>query len=67
MEKLLFSVPKISCGHCVAAIQNELNELDGVSQVDGDPQTKTVNVTWQAPASEAQIKEKLKAIGYPAT
>ena len=40
MTQHVFTVPNISCGHCVAAITNELKELDGVQQVNGDPQTE---------------------------
>jgi copper chaperone CopZ len=67
MEKQTFTVPNISCGHCVATIQNELRELDGVVKVEGDPQNKTATVEWNAPATESQIKSKLSEIGYPAS
>jgi len=30
MEKQTFSIPNISCGHCVMSIKNELIELKGV-------------------------------------
>lgn len=66
MEKQTFHVPKISCGHCVMAIKNELNELAGVRSVDGSPENKTVVVEWDAPASEAAIRERLQDINYPA-
>ena len=66
MEKQSFTIPNISCGHCVATIERELQELDGVSQVSGNPQTKQVTVEWQDPASVSQIKDKLNEIGYPA-
>ncbi len=66
MNQFTYSIPKISCGHCVATITNELKELDGVQQVNGDPQTKTITVEAQPPASEEQIKAKLVEIGYPA-
>ena len=66
MAQYVYSIPKISCGHCVAAITNELKELDGVQQVSGDPQTKTITVEVQPPAKEEQIKAKLAQIGYPA-
>ena len=66
MEKQTFTIPKISCGHCVASIQNELNEVDGVTQISGDPQTKTITVEWQTPATDAEIEERLADIGYPA-
>ena len=67
MEKQKFTVPNISCGHCVATIQNELRELDGVVKVEGDPQNKTATVEWNGPATESQIKSKLSEIGYPAS
>lgn len=66
MEKQTFSIPKISCGHCVMSIQNELSELAGVSTVNGDPSTKTVTIEWDSPATVDKIKETLKEINYPA-
>jgi copper ion binding protein len=65
MAKKIFSIPNISCGHCVMAIKNELGELDGVSKVEGDPLAKTIEVEWDSPASEEQIKAALKEINYP--
>ena len=66
MARQTFHIPKISCGHCVMAIKNELGEMDGVHSVDGAPDTKTVVVEWDAPASEAAIRERLQDIHYPA-
>jgi copper chaperone len=66
MERKTFSVPKISCGHCVMTITRELTELDGVTKVQGDPQRKTVDVEWSAPASEAGIRATLNEINFPA-
>ena len=37
MEKMTFSIPNISCGHCVMAIKNELIELDGIKYGGGQP------------------------------
>ena len=65
MEKQTFTISKISCGHCVATIQRELQNLDGVAKVTGDPQTKTITVEWQTPASKLQIEARLAEIGYP--
>jgi copper ion binding protein len=67
MEKQTLTVSKISCGHCVATIQKELQELDGVAKVNGDLQTKTITVEWQKPASKSQIEDRLAEIGYPAS
>jgi copper chaperone CopZ len=67
MERKTFSIPKISCGHCVMTITKELKELQGVRKVDGNPQFKTVDVEWDAPATEAQIRATLTEINFPAT
>ena len=66
MEKTTFTIPNISCGHCVMSIKNELNELEGVSAVDGNPDLKSVTVAWKAPATLETIKTLLKEINYPA-
>ncbi|MBW2589491.1 MAG: heavy-metal-associated domain-containing protein [Deltaproteobacteria bacterium] len=66
MEKLTFVVPNISCGHCVMSIKGELNEIDGVKSVEGDPDSKSITVEWESPASLDAIKEKLQEINYPA-
>ncbi len=61
-----FNIPRISCGHCVMAIKNELSEMPGVQSVEGTPEDKTVVIAWDAPASEAAIRAKLQEIDYPA-
>lgn len=61
-----FTIPNISCGHCVAAVKDELSELAGVRSVNGDPATKAVTVDYEAPATVDQIKAKLVEINYPA-
>jgi len=67
METRKFSIPNISCGHCVMAIKRELGEVQGVSKVDGDPQKKEITVEWETPASLEKIKATLKEINYPAS
>ncbi len=64
MEKKIFSVPNISCGHCVMSIKNELSEMEGVSKVEVNPQDKIVTVEWEGLASLEKITEKLKEINY---
>jgi copper chaperone CopZ len=67
MESKKFSIQNISCRHCVMTIKNELSEIKGVSNVEGDPDSKTVTVKWDSPATLNAIKEKLKEINYPAS
>ena len=61
-----FSIPNISCGHCVSAIESELAEMQGVTSVKADAETKTVIVQWDAPASIQSIRDRLTEINYPA-
>jgi len=66
MQKTTLKIPNISCGHCVASIKNELSELEGVGQVEGDVDQKSITVAWDAPATLESIKENLREINYPA-
>ena len=66
METTRFNIPNISCGHCVNAIQRELNEVEGVSFVEGDPGKKEIAVSWETPATKEKLKSVLKEINYPA-
>ncbi len=66
MVKETFSIPNISCGHCVMSIKNELSELEGVKTVEGDPGNKNITVEFESPVTLEQIKGTLKEINYPA-
>ena len=66
METATFSIPNISCGHCVMNIKREMGEIQGVSKVEGDPKKKEITVEWQAPATREKIRATLKEINYPA-
>ena len=66
METQEFSVPKISCGHCVMTIKRELGDIEGVSEVEGDANSKKITVNWDAPATLEKIKSTLREIDYPA-
>ncbi len=66
METKTFSIPNITCGHCVMAIQRELGEIEGISKVEGDPEKKEIVVDWDAPATLERIKSTLEEINYAA-
>ncbi len=66
MSTVTYSVPNISCGHCVHTIQTEVSELAGVKSVKADAATKKVEIVFEAPADETQIKALLAEINYPA-
>ena len=64
-ETKTFTVPNISCGHCVRSIQNEVAEIAGVASVQADEKTKVVTVAWNTPATWDQIKAALTEMEYP--
>lgn len=66
MEKKTLKIPNISCNHCLMTIKNEISEIDGVSEVNGNAETKNVEVAFDAPATLEKIKAVLEEINYPA-
>ncbi len=65
MTTVTYSVPAIHCMHCTHTIEMEVGELEGVSSVKADMNTKDVVITFDAPASEEKIKALLTEIEYP--
>ncbi|HAY84522.1 MAG TPA: heavy metal transporter [Chloroflexi bacterium] len=65
MTTVTFTVPKISCGHCVHTIQMEVGDLEGVQSVKASNETKQVEVVFEAPATEDKIVALMKEINYP--
>jgi copper chaperone CopZ len=65
MTTVKYNVPNISCGHCVHTIQTEVADLAGVKSVKADVDTKMVEIVFEAPATEEQIKALLAEINYP--
>ncbi|MFZ5572596.1 MAG: heavy-metal-associated domain-containing protein [Thermodesulfobacteriota bacterium] len=66
MEKHTFFIPRISCGHCVTAIINEITDIKGVLTVSGDAVKKEMVVEWTTPATLEKIQAALKEMNYPA-
>jgi copper chaperone len=65
METKTFTVPNINCGHCTRTIENELNQLKGITYVKAEVDSKKVTIEWEAPLHWKDIRELLEAIGYP--
>lgn len=65
MTTVTYTIPNISCAHCVHTIKTEVGELVGVQSVEADPQTKQAVITFEAPATEEQVKALLVEINYP--
>lgn len=60
-----FVVPNIHCGHCTHTIEMEVGELEGVTSVTADQDSRKVTVEWQDPATWEQIDALLHEINYP--
>ena len=54
-SSITFSVPGMTCGHCEAAIKQEVGEVAGVTGVDVDLETKDVVVTGTSLDREALV------------
>lgn len=48
MEKKIFAVSGMMCGHCKARVEGALCALDGVASAEGNLDDKTVAVTYDA-------------------
>lgn len=67
MTTVTYTIPNISCKHCVHTIKMEVGELAGVKSVEASPQTRQATITFESPATEEQIKALLAEINYPPT
>ena len=67
MTNVTYTIPNISCGHCVHTIKHEVSELPGVISVEANPVTKQATITFEPPATEDTIKSLLSEINYPVT
>lgn len=65
MTSVTYSVPNISCGHCVHTIQMELSDLEGISKVEASQSEKQVFIEFDEPATTEKIKALLSEINYP--
>jgi len=65
MTTVKYTVPNISCMHCVHTIQSEVADLAGVKSVKADAASKAVEIVFDKPATEDQIKQLMAEINYP--
>ena len=66
MTSKTVNVPNISCGHCVATIEREVAEMDGVAEVKAEQTSRSVTITWDPDTTDWVVIEDLMAeINYP--
>lgn len=62
-----FAVTGMTCGHCVASVTEELEEITGVRRVDVDlvaGGTSTVTVTSDQPLADDAVQAAVAEAGY---
>lgn len=64
-ETLTYTVPGMHCGHCKAAVSEELAAAEGVEEVDVDLETKLVVVRGEG-LDDARLRAAIDEAGYEA-
>ena len=64
MSTSTFTVTGMTCGHCVASVTEEVQEIPGVTGVDVVLETGAVTVTSAEPLDEAAVRAAVEEAGY---
>lgn len=65
MTERIFNVEGMSCGHCKAAVESELNKLSGVERSNADFENGTVEVRYdEERVTTGDIKNAVEEAGY---
>jgi copper ion binding protein len=59
-----FAVTGMTCGHCVAAVQDEVAKVDGVTGVDVELATGTVTIASDRPLPDDAVALAVEEAGY---
>jgi copper chaperone len=64
-ETVTYSVPKIHCAHCGAAIKEEVSEVAGVEAIDVDLDSKVVTIHGES-LDDTALRAAIEEAGYEA-
>jgi copper chaperone len=65
MTEKTLRVPDMSCGHCKAAVEGELNKLSGVERASADVEKGTVEVSYdEVRVTTEDLKGAIEEAGY---
>ena len=65
MTDTTLNVPDMSCGHCKAAVEGELNKLPGVVRATADVERGTVEVSYdEGVVSTGDLEGAIEEAGY---
>jgi len=59
-----FTVQGMTCGHCVASVTEEVQEIAGVEHVDVVLETGAVTVTSSQPLDDTALRAAVEEAGY---
>ena len=59
-----YTVQGMTCGHCAAAVTEEVSKLDGVESVVVDVPAGSVRVVSAAPLDSTQVAAAVEEAGY---
>ena len=59
-----YTVTGMTCGHCVASVTEEVQEIPGVENVDVVLETGSLTVTSADPVDDAAVKAAVEDAGY---
>ena len=59
-----YTVTGMTCGHCVASVTEEVQEVPGVQTVDVVLETGALTVTSNEPVDDTAIRAAVEEAGY---
>jgi copper chaperone len=59
-----YTVTGMTCGHCVASVTEEVQEISGVENVDVVLETGSLTVTSAEPVDDVAVKTAVEDAGY---
>jgi copper chaperone len=59
-----YTVTGMTCGHCVASVTEEVQEIPGVEDVEVVLETGSLTVTSSDPVDDAAVKTAVEEAGY---
>jgi copper chaperone len=63
--EIIYTVTGMSCGHCKAAVEQEVGQVPGVAFVNADVETKLVVVRGEG-LEDAALRAAIDEAGYQA-
>jgi copper chaperone CopZ len=64
-ETVTYTVPGIHCAHCGMSIREEVSDVEGVDDVDGDVDAKVVTIRGSE-LSDEKLRAAIEEAGYQA-